>query len=148
MSSSASSLKPSPPPSAPASAAATPPSPPTSSNADSSKPPEKLPTTTTRRLSVSTGAPTHPCSATPNSPPTSSSPGGATAASTTNSPEPRVEKVVWKSALTPARHRQRQKGGEPRMDATTHRPTSVRCGGRWPQATTRTQFLDLDSSVN
>jgi hypothetical protein len=52
--------------------------------------------------SRSTAAPTHPSSATPTCPPTPPSPGGADASSGSNSPNPRAEVPVRKSALTAA----------------------------------------------
>jgi len=74
-------------------ATATPPPPPTSSNAVSCRPPARSSTATTSPPSGSADAPTHPYSATPNYPPTSPSPGGPTAASTSSTPEPRVEQL-------------------------------------------------------
>ena len=51
--------------------------------------------------SRSTAAPTHPSSARPTCPPTPPSPGGTDASSTSNSPDPRANWPVRKSALKP-----------------------------------------------
>ena len=67
---------------------ATPPSPPTCCNAASSKPPARSSPPPIPSPSASTGALTHPSSAKPTSPTTPPYPGGATAHSATNSPDP------------------------------------------------------------